>query len=258
MKNEFKWKENTTEKHKIHESLSMTESLSRAERFLDLYRSVENVIRVKYHLEKWDSAITFLESHDEFKYLANDLRFCREVRNLLSHNPKVDDAYCVEPSEEMIHFLKKIKERLEKPPVIMDIAVPIGKILYRSFEDNLLETLQAMNDRSFGNVPILENGLVTAVLSEKAIVNYLVQDQAFHLSDKLKLSDLREHLLLENHRKEFYRFVRKDALISDVSRLFHDVLDQGARVGMVFLTQHGRSDEELLGIVTAWDLAGHR
>ena len=248
MKNEFRWKEEEKKK----------DISSNAEKFLDRYRSLEYVIKEKYQLENWDSAMNFLENRAEFKNLANELRYCREVRNLLSHKPKVKEQYCVEPSDEMLHLLQRVKETLEKPPVIMDIAIPVSKVLYRSPEDKLVDTLQVMNEHSFGNVPILKDGLVCGILSEKAMLNYMVQEKNFHLSDRILLSDLKDHLLLENHRKEYYRFVSQSALISDVSQLFHDALDHGARIGMVFLTQHGRKEEKLLGIVTAWDLASHR
>ena len=229
---------------------------SNAEIFLDDYRKLEDIIRNKYHLENWESAMNYLEKRTEFKEIASELRYCREVRNLLSHKPKVRQEYSVEPSDEMVKLLEDMIRQLEQAPVIMDLAVPSARILSKSYENNVIATLRQMNDRSFGNVPIMEKGIVKGVLSEKAIVNYLVREEKFHISDKLCLKDIRDYLLLENHQKECYRFVKKDALISDVSALFHQAIDQGYRIGMVFITEHGRSDERVLGIVTAWDLAG--
>lgn len=230
---------------------------SNAEIFLDHYKDMEYIIREKYKLENWESTIRFLTGRREFKKYVNELQYCREVRNLLSHKPKLNNQYSVEPSDEMIHLLKTVKERLEMPPVIMDIAVPVEKILYKSFEDGVIQTLREMNDLSFGNVPILEGGVVKGVLSEKSIVHYIVQEKRFHIPDSLKLEDIKTYLLIENHQREQYAFAAKNALISDVSNLFHKALDKGARIGMVFLTQTGKDTERLLGIVTAWDLAGY-
>ncbi|MBO4510262.1 MAG: hypothetical protein J5718_02830 [Lachnospiraceae bacterium] len=118
-----------------------------------------------------------------------------------------------------------------------------------------MATLREMNDCSFGNVPILEDGLVKGVLSEKSIVYYIVEEKTFHLPETLKLRDIEHYLRIENHQREQYAFVSGQALISDVSNLFHKALDHGARIGMVFLTQTGKETERLQGIVTAWDLA---
>ncbi len=229
-----------------------------AEIFLEKYRDVEYCIRNKYHLDHWESAISYLEKHAEFRDVSNELKFCREVRNLLSHKPKIKEEYCVEPSDEMIALIDHVKEILEKPPVIMDIALPVKRLLYKSYDDNVVDTLREMNDRSFGNVPILEKGVVAGVLSEKAIVNYIVRENTFQISDELRLFDIQDHLLLERQKKEMYQFVKKDALISEVSDIFHNALRKGVRVGMIFVTRNGRPDEKLLGIATAWDLAGRK
>lgn len=228
-----------------------------AEIFLDHYKDLEYIIREKYKLENWESTIHYLTGKREFKKIVNELQYCREVRNLLAHKPKLKDQYSVEPSDEMIHLLKTVKERLEMPPVIMDVAVSVEKILYKTFEDGVIQTLREMNDCSYGNVPILEEGVVKGVLSEKSIVHYIVQEKSFHIPETLKLKDIKPYLLIENHQREQYAFAAKNALISDVSNLFHKALDQGARIGMVFLTQNGKETERLQGIVTAWDLAGY-
>ena len=112
---------------------------SNAEIFLDHYKDLEYIIREKYKLENWESTIHYLTGKREFKKIVNELQYCREVRNLLSHKPKLNDRYSVEPSDEMIHLLKTVKERLEMPPVIMDVAVPVEKILYKTFDDAVIQ-----------------------------------------------------------------------------------------------------------------------
>ncbi len=229
---------------------------SNAEIFLECYRELEYAIRNKYNLDNWESAINYLTSKREFRSLTDELKYCREVRNLLAHKPKVDDQFCVEPSDRMIQLLKTVTGRIEMPPVIMDIAVPVDKILYKSLEDNVIQTLREMNEHSFGNVPILKDGVVKGVLSEKSIVQYIVMEKGFSIPETLTLGDIRSYLTRESHRKERYAFVGKNTLISDVANLFHKALDQGARIGMVFITGKGGEEEKLQGIVTAWDLAG--
>lgn len=115
-----------------------------------------------------------------------------------------------------------------------------------------------MNEHSFGYVPIFRDGIVEGVISERSILNYMVQEQNFVISEEGKLKDMKEYFLLGNHKKERFQFVPKDSLISDVSELFHSALNRGHRIGMVFVTKNGRPEERVLGIVTAWDVAGNR
>ena len=70
-----------------------------AEIFLDHYKDLEYIIREKYKLENWESTIHYLTGKREFKKIVNELQYCREVRNLLSHKPKLNDRYSVEPSD---------------------------------------------------------------------------------------------------------------------------------------------------------------
>lgn len=78
------------------------------EEFLDKYKQMEVLVRGEYNLGNNDSVMNFLISNNEFKALENELDLCRDTRNLLSHNPKINGEYAVYPSEEMIKLLDKV------------------------------------------------------------------------------------------------------------------------------------------------------
>ena len=63
--------------------------------------------------------------------------------------------------------------------------------------------------------------------------------------------------LLESAGTEMalYGLISDENIATEVVKLFQDSLARRERVGMVFVTEHGEPDEELLGIITAWDMA---
>lgn len=61
----------------------------------------------------------------------------------------------------------------------------------------------------------------------------------------------------DKHESEYFAFVSKDALLIDVEEIFKDGLKDNKRIATVFITETGNEKEKLLGLITAWDLAGY-
>ena len=52
-----------------------------------------------------------------------------------------------------------------------------------------------------------------------------------------------------------FLFTGKETAINELSDIFEEASRDGRKVGMIFVTEHGRDTEKLLGIITAWDVA---
>ncbi len=79
---------------------------SNTEMFIDEYKKLEAIVSAQYNLSDSKSAVWFLEQRPEYRAIKSELAYCREVRNVLTHNPKVRNQYAVVPSDEMITLLK--------------------------------------------------------------------------------------------------------------------------------------------------------
>jgi hypothetical protein len=66
--------------------------------------------------------------------------------------------------------------------------------------------------------------------------------------------------LLHHHKNESesFVFVHKDTLVIDIEEMFANELKEGKRLAVVFITKNGDPNEKILGLVTAWDVAGCR
>ncbi len=230
--------------------------MTRADEFIELYRELELVAAEQYNLPKDGSVVLHLSNRREFRSIKPELDYCRDVRNLLSHNPKIGHTYVVEPSEQMVQLLRATLAKVKNPPKATDIMIPMQKILWKTEKDFVLPVLKDMIEHTYTHIPILENGVVIGVLSESTILSYLVDEEIIEINNSMRFSDLRNYLKMENHKSESFRFVSKDTLKAKLDELFSNALESGDRIGMVFVTHSGKKTEKILGIITAWDLAG--
>ena len=229
---------------------------SQTDLFLEEYKRLEYIAVERYGFPADGSAVLRLEQRREFRTLRAELDYCREVRNLLQHKPKLDGFYAVEPSEQMVQLLRDTIEIVENPPKARTIAIPREKVYFRTEDDFVCPAMREMLNKSYTDVPIMNNGVVTGVFSENTLLSYLVDEELPMIEDTTTFADLRKYVPLENHQSEAFAFVSVNATVADVQALFEENRSDQKRLGMVFLTENGKPQEKLLGIITAWDLAG--
>lgn len=184
----------------------------------------------------------------------SELDYCRRLRNLISHNPGASDN--VQPSRGLIELLDKTIYKVMNPPLVGQKAIPKSKVLCAEMEDRVLPIMKTMNEKVFTHVPILQDGQVIEVFSENTIFSYLSDNEIVGIEETTTFSDLSDYLPCESHRAESFRFVSRKTLLREVANLFEKALKNDDRIGLVLVTETGKSDEKLLGIITAWDLAG--
>ncbi len=228
--------------------------MTKTEQFLDLYKKLENTANTHYHIRGSGSAIAKLQRRQEFANIHQELDYIRDVRNLLTHRPRIGEFYAVEPTDAMLSLLEKLIDRLEHPLSAIRIAVPIEEVLSASLDSPVLDSLERMYKRAFSHMPILEDGKVAGVFSGSSLMNCVLYKHIMFSGD-LKFRDIKDTFTFDQHPSETFRFVSRDTLVSDISDMFDETLQQEERIGMIFVTENGKSDEELLGIITAWDVA---
>ncbi|MBR2756021.1 MAG: CBS domain-containing protein [Lachnospiraceae bacterium] len=228
--------------------------MTKTDQFLDLYKKLENAANTHYHIRGSGSAIAKLQRRQEFSNIHQELDYIRDVRNLLTHRPRIGEFYAVEPTDAMLSLLEKLIDRLEHPLSAIRIAVPLEEVLSASLDSPVLDSLEKMYKRAFSHMPILEDGKVVGVFSGSSLMNCVLYKHIMFSGD-LKFRDIKDTFTFDQHPSETFRFVSRDTLVSDISDMFDETLQQEERIGMIFVTENGKSDEELLGIITAWDVA---
>jgi len=233
----------------------MSDNITKTSIFIDLYRELEESAKTLLNIPDGASAIFNLANHPDFQHFKQELDYCREVRNLLSHRPKIKGQFGVEPSDEMIHMLSNMLELLKNPPKAMEVAVSREKILMANLNDLVLPIMQKMKYNNFSHVPIMKNDLVIGVFSESTIFDYLADHEIIEIPKDAAFKDYLSYIGLSNHRNEEFMFVPRSILVGEIETLFQSKRHL-KRLELVFITETGKKTEKILAMISPWDLMG--
>ena len=120
--------------------------MSKTELFLDKYKQLEETVRKKFG---GAGSVSRLETLPEFRRMSAKIKYCRELRNILQHNPKLNGEWGVEVNDRMISFLDELILMIKKPPRICDNAIGIKDILYAKLGSSVLDTMKIMKQRVY-------------------------------------------------------------------------------------------------------------
>ncbi len=229
--------------------------INRTEEFLDKYKQMETLVRNEYNLDNNESVMNFLINNKDFKEIENELDLCRDTRNLLSHNPKINGEYAVYPSEEMIKLLDKVIQKVARPLKAANVMVKKSELCYMSMEDKVRDAMATMKENSYKHIPILEDGVLVGLFSAKTVLDIMVTEGADAFSSEITFDMIQKYISIENVTSNKFTFVGNSTLVSEIKDIFKEDIDNKERINIIFVTQHGKRDEKLLGIITAWEIA---
>lgn len=232
-----------------------------SERFLQIYNELDDYMRKNLKVEMFvDHGLLLKQMADKnrvFSEYYKDLKTFADMRNLLVHNPYKGSADPILiPHEYIVNRYEYIKNQVIHPRKALSIAVPAHLIYTTTLSDNALKVIETMNQKTYTHVPVLDEKKMIGIFSENTILSYLSHHKEALILKDMKIEEFKDFIPLNKHLSETFEFVGRHALLLDVEELFRKNLALRKRVGMVFITNSGKKDEELLGILTSWDIAG--
>ncbi len=173
-----------------------------------------------------------------------------QLRNALVHQ-STEEAIA-EPHPEVLAEMRSIYQQLTKPPLAKEIAA--SPVFTATTQTPLIEVIKAMNQNFYTSIPIYHDDRFVGVFSDHSITQWLAQVAGPIDPAETILSQLQEFFNQPDDKFNSYQFMEKDVDLYTVRRAFTSFTREKKRLGAVFLTAHGRPTEEILGIITAWDL----
>ncbi len=230
----------------------------RVEKFLDLYKKLEQLLKQLYANDsgRYDSVIVRYENSLTDSVIRDELKSIREVRNVLQHNPKVSGSYIVEPSPEVTAALEKIIRQIEHPKLAIDFGVKANQIYKATLESKLLKVISVMKERGFSHIPVIENNKLYGVLSAYTVFEFVTEQGMQIITEDTKVSAMKHYLPIKNHKNEYYLFLPKKATFTEADEAFEKRDSKGRRLVVIFITEHGKPDEQLLAMLTPWSVVG--
>lgn len=227
--------------------------------FITLFNRLDMLLRDYYGMDnRSTSCVKRYEDHlkhssfEEIRERGFILENIRNIRNTLIHDAKINakDAFYV--SDEVNDFLKKEIEILLTPVKAKDKMVPLKDVYFVTTENKVHEVIRYMSMHYISHAPILLKKRVIGVFSESTLYTFLLQHENISISQDSKIGDFLPYCGLMEHTSERFMFVNANLPIMDLRENF--VKKKGEkRLVMLFLTENGKKDEPLLGILTAGD-----
>lgn len=222
--------------------------------FLDLYKQLEQTAIAVYGLPADGTAVSKLERFNEYKSIKAELKYCREVRALLSHNPKVDGEFAVCPSDAMIETLKKVISKIKEPPTCFERSVKGSNILSARPDDIVFDKMKIMKSFGYSYIPIMKSGRVVGVFGKHTVFSLVLNGLDNILFDNTRFADIAQYTSLSKSDKNSFRFIPRDMYLFEAEELVVNAFKKKERINLLFVTQTGKPTESLLGILTPWDV----
>lgn len=199
--------------------------------------------------------VAFLE---EMKVNGLDLKRLVVLRDVLDGprekvNSNTDSPAAI--GETDVQFIRNAVDRIGRLASIANILIPCNDVFTCSLDDAIRPVTETMVKNSYSHVPVLDTGgKVTGVFSESTMLEMSKTDIG-NLA-QATIRDIAEFLPMEKHTADVFKFVPKNDAVLHLRQLCDEALKKRKRIGMFFVTENGKSDEPLLGILTVWDIAG--
>jgi|GEM_PF-2612984 len=213
--------------------------------FLQKYKELEALVHQKHTVPNGDSALWVLGGLQEFVPFRKQITAVREIRNFLSHTPSYDGRPLLVPTESAVKILNNLITKLTGPSTVYNICVKPSCILTARMEDSIAPVIKLMTDKSFRIVPIMEGNKVVGVFEDSASIMYQMNSEGTDTT----FYDLKKYIDIAQHINKTVLFLPKEAGIESAKQKIIDCFSKGHRINAIFITEAGKRDEAMLGLL---------
>lgn len=182
----------------------------------------------------------------------DDLKEIGELRNAIVHDRGYPEYAIAEPHDDIVEKLEYILQELQNPKTLF----PLFKCNVVSFQqtDRIVDVLKAIKQYAYSQFPIYDGTKYLGILTDRGITNWVANHVDDSFPSVLQTVKVAEVLGYEK-KKTFAGFIEKRKTIYDARVRFIDHMEKhNTRLEAVFITENGKSNEPLLGMVTPADL----
>lgn len=242
----------------------MNKTVKRSEEFLFIYNEIDSFMREQLDKDETISHTELIKLMSKknrlFKINEKYLKSFARLRNAIVHETNNENGEVIaEPHEKVIIKYRDIKNKVMNPAKALDtVAVKATNIFTVNLESDALEVMKKMQQNTFTHVPVIENDRIIGIFSENTIFSYTVYNEALLLDKGIKIKEFEKFIPLDKHESEIFKFISKNKLLYEVEDMFEEELKENKRLSSIFITETGKATEKILGMITAWDIAGYK
>jgi predicted transcriptional regulator len=231
-------------------------------RFLTAYNQLDDCLRKEFDSVKFEPHSVLLRKKAgrsmDFKQRLHELSRFAELRNSIVHWHGVtrDEQAIAEPHLEIVARYERLVQSMLKPLKAHAVTIPMNTIYTTTLDHYALSVIRDMHAKVYTHVPVMEDKRLFGVFSENTILSYLAVNEIVGADPTIKIREFRDFIPLRAHKSETFKFIPRNASLAEVTALFRESLQNKERLGAVFMTTNGKETEDVLGMITAWDVAG--
>lgn len=227
---------------------------SNSERYIFAFNKIEKVLKEIIALNEY---VTFFRAVDLAKKenatvrkYEDDLREFADLRNAIVHHRTSTEYTIAEPHTEIVELIEHIEELLSRPVTVGTMFA--RKVHVFEAEDSLAEVLRIVREHTFTQWPIYEKGEFIGLITAGGIARWLVQtqDEGVISREMTKMRDILKH---EKDGRN-HRFIASNTSVYEAEEIFKRSVMEGGGLEALLITQHGKKEERLTGIITPIDL----
>ena len=223
---------------------------NKAGQFLERYREIEEWALNNLNVTEMKE----LEQMPQYKSLRSNLAFCRMLRNMLSHydwSKAGNDMVIV--TDQAVRQVNNLYYSLN-PVTLMRLAIRAGQIFAPALSDSVLAAVKVMQRNDYSYIPIVDNHRIIGVFSTKTLMRLVAENVTSIFSESLTFKEIMNFIRLVDEPNAHYGFIDPNTTVEDVSLKFQRSKTRRVRLDVLFITDNGRSDGILQGMITPGDI----
>ncbi|MFD2042919.1 CBS domain-containing protein [Ornithinibacillus salinisoli] len=221
-----------------------------SEEFLAAFNRIEKALRQEMDNSKgigFAKAVKILTKYNPIvRQYSDDLLQYAELRNAIVHD-KTDTMHAIaEPHDSVVEHIAKIEKEITQPKVV--IPMFSRKVVSFQSNDSLSHVLEAVHENGFSKFPVYHDREFKGLFTESAITKWLA-DNKFASGAETVIEEI-----LPYQKDTNYNFISRNTTVYEAVGIFKDQMEKGNRIDALLITENGDPTEQLLGIITTWDM----
>jgi predicted transcriptional regulator len=227
------------------------DQLDLIERFLVAYNAVDHHLREQLRKDPTTSFSDLLREYAARYPRWKDresLRIIGDLRNAVIHQREKSYEYLSVPLPSVVEALEQIRDQLISPETVYP---KFGKpVISFQFKDQIQKVLKTIYEKEYSQFPVYNDNIFQGLITENGITRWLASE-SFNGVTKIELHDVYvRDLFRKEEQRMNSKFIRRTTSVLDAENFFV----QNSLLEALLITENGRPNEKILGIITRWDM----
>ena len=225
-------------------------------RFLNAFIAIEDYLRQITRNRGVDEHKSFGQRigiasrhHPTIKRFRYDLKEFAQLRNAIVHD-RAGGEVIAEPNETAVQAIERVVELITDPPSIYPLFK--REVYVSKAGSPLSKAIRVMGDHDLSKLPVIDKGVCIGLLTSNTITSWLAK--ADRPSDINLLEVEVRDLLPYNKHADHYRLTARTTSLCEIVDHFEQYEKRGKRLDAVLISESGKADEKLIGVMTLADL----